>query len=242
MGTVQGAIRFEDVSYRYPDSDKWALKHFTLDVKPGEVIALVGASGAGKSTVINLLPRFLIPTSGKIYFDGIAQDDVTLASLRSQMALVSQEVTVFDDTLAGNIAYGCADRVSREQIEAAAQAAALGSMIASLPDGLDTQAGANGSALSGGQRQRISIARAILKNAPILLLDEATSALDTESEKHIQHSLQTLMKGRTTFVVAHRLSTIENADRIIVMKDGEVVEVGTHKALLAQGGGLCQPL
>ena len=236
LGTVQGAIRFEDVSYRYPDSDKWALKHFTLDVKPGEVIALVGASGAGKSTVINLLPRFLIPTSGKIYFDGIAQDDVTLASLRSQMALVSQEVTVFDDTLAGNIAYGCADRVSREQIEAAAQAAALGSMIASLPDGLDTQAGANGSALSGGQRQRISIARAILKNAPILLLDEATSALDTESEKHIQHSLQTLMKGRTTFVVAHRLSTIENADRIIVMKDGEVVEVGTHKALLAQGG------
>lgn len=230
------AIRFEHVSYQYAGAERKAVDDFNLDVKPGEVIALVGTSGSGKSTIINLLPRFLIPTEGEIYYDGHAQSSLTLKSLREQMALVSQEVTIFDDTIAANIAYGCADRVSREEIEAAADAAALTDVIRALPDGLDTKVGAAGSALSGGQRQRISIARAILKNAPILLLDEATSALDTESEKHIQESINVLMKGRTTFVVAHRLSTIEKADRIIVMKEGKVVEMGTHKSLLAQGG------
>lgn len=233
---VSGAVRFEHVKYRYPGADKLAIKDFSLEVKPGEVIAFVGASGSGKSTLINLLPRFLIPTEGEIYFDGVAQSAVTLKSLRQQMALVSQEIVIFDDTIAGNIAYGCEDRVSRADIERAAEAAALNELIQSLPQGLDTPVGANGSSLSGGQRQRISIARAILKNAPLLLLDEATSALDTESEKHIQESLTKLMQNRTTFVVAHRLSTIEQADHIVVMKDGEVVEVGTHETLLANGG------
>ncbi len=232
----KGAIRFDHVGYRYPSSEKWAIKDFSIDVKPGEVIALVGTSGSGKSTIINMLPRFLVPTRGDIYFDGVAQSEMTLRSLRAQMALVSQEVVIFDDTIAGNIAYGCADRVSREAIEQAAEAAALGDFIRSLPDGLETRVGAEGSQLSGGQRQRISIARAILKNAPVLLLDEATSALDTESEKHIQESINRLMQGRTTFVVAHRLSTIEHADRILVMKEGEVVEEGNHETLLAKGG------
>lgn len=236
LKNAKGAIRFDHVSYQYPKADKWAVEDFTLDVKPGEVIALVGTSGSGKSTIINLLPRFLIPTKGDIYYDGHAQSTLTLKSLRAQMALVSQEVTIFDDTIAANIAYGCSDRVTREQIEAAAEAAALTDVIRALPEGLDTKVGAAGSSLSGGQRQRISIARAILKNAPILLLDEATSALDTESEKHIQESLNVLMKGRTTFVVAHRLSTIEKADRIIVMKEGHIVEMGTHESLLAKGG------
>lgn len=156
--------------------------------------------------------------------------------MRKQIGLVSQDVTIFDDTIANNIAYGCRDKVTREQIEAAAEAAALTDFIKTLPEGLDSPAGPNGNHLSGGQRQRVSIARAFLKNAPILLLDEATSALDTESEKHIQKSLDTLLKGRTSFVVAHRLSTIINADRIIVMKDGGIAEIGTHEELLAKGG------
>ncbi len=231
-----GAIRLEHVGYQYPKSEKWAVKDFSIDVKPGEVVALVGTSGSGKSTIINLLPRFLIASRGEIYFDGVPQSELTLRSLRAQMSLVSQEVIIFDDTIAGNIAYGCADRVSREDIERAAEAAALGDFIRSLPQGLDTPVGADGSSLSGGQRQRISIARAILKNAPVLLLDEATSALDTESEKHIQESINHLMRGRTTFVVAHRLSTIEHADRIVVMKEGEIVEVGNHAELLARNG------
>lgn len=232
----RGAVRFENVGFAYPNADKPAVKNFSLDVKPGEMIALVGSSGSGKSTLINLIPRFWAATSGEIYFDDVPQSELTLASLRRQIGLVSQEVTIFDDTIAGNIAYGCRDKVTREDIERAAEAAALTDFIATLPQGLDTPVGANGSMLSGGQRQRISIARAFLKNAPILLLDEATSALDTESERHIQKSLDSLLKGRTAFVVAHRLSTIVNADRIVVMREGEIVEIGTHEELLEQKG------
>lgn len=232
----RGAVRFENVGFSYPNTDKPAVKNFTLDVKPGEMIALVGSSGSGKSTLINLIPRFWAATSGEIYFDDVPQSELTLASLRRQIGLVSQEVTIFDDTIAGNIAYGCRDKVTREDIERAAEAAALTDFIATLPQGLDTPVGANGSMLSGGQRQRISIARAFLKNAPILLLDEATSALDTESERHIQKSLDSLLKGRTAFVVAHRLSTIVNADRIVVMREGEIVEIGTHEELLEKKG------
>ena len=232
----RGAVRFENVGFAYPNSDKPAVKNFSLDVKPGEMIALVGSSGSGKSTLINLIPRFWATTSGEIYFDDVPQSELTLASLRRQIGLVSQEVTIFDDTIAGNIAYGCRDKVTREDIERAAEAAALTDFIATLPQGLDTPVGTNGSMLSGGQRQRISIARAFLKNAPILLLDEATSALDTESERHIQKSLDSLLKGRTAFVVAHRLSTIVNADRIVVMREGEIVEIGTHEELLEKKG------
>ena len=236
LENYRGGVRFENVSFTYPEKEKPAVNNFTLDVKPGEMIALVGSSGSGKSTLINLIPRFWAPTKGEIYFDGVPQSEITLASLREQIALVSQEVVIFDDTIAANIAYGCQDKVSKADIERAAQAAALTDFIKGLPEGLDSPVGANGSQLSGGQRQRISIARAFLKNAPIILLDEATSALDTESERHIQKSLDSLLEGRTAFVVAHRLSTIVNADRIVVMKDGEIVEVGTHAELLAKKG------
>lgn len=232
----QGAVRFEDVGFTYPGQEKPAVENFTLDVKPGEMIALVGSSGSGKSTLINMIPRFWAATKGEIYFDDVPQSELTLASLRSQIALVSQEVIIFDDTIAGNIAYGCKDKVTREQIERAAQAAALTDWLATLPDGLDTHVGNAGNHLSGGQRQRISIARAFLKDAKILLLDEATSALDAESERYIQESLKSLMKGRTSFVVAHRLSTIRDADRIIVMNQGKVTEIGTHEELLAREG------
>lgn len=236
LENYRGGVRFENVSFTYPEKEKPAVSNFTLDVKPGEMIALVGSSGSGKSTLINLIPRFWAPTKGEIYFDGVPQSEITLASLREQIALVSQEVVIFDDTIAANIAYGCQDKVSKSDIERAAQAAALTDFIKGLPEGLGSPVGANGNQLSGGQRQRISIARAFLKNAPIILLDEATSALDTESERHIQKSLDSLLEGRTAFVVAHRLSTIVNADRIVVMKDGEIVEVGTHAELLAKKG------
>ena len=236
LANYQGVVRFEDVGFTYPGQEKPAVENFTLDVKPGEMIALVGSSGSGKSTLINMIPRFWAPTKGEIYFDDVPQRELTLASLRSQIALVSQEVIIFDDTIAGNIAYGCKDKVTREQIERAAEAAALTDWLTTLPDGLDTQVGNAGNRLSGGQRQRISIARAFLKDAKILLLDEATSALDAESERYIQESLKSLMKGRTSFVVAHRLSTIRDADRIIVMNQGKVTEIGTHEELLAREG------
>lgn len=232
---TRGDVRFERVSHQYVGADKPSVQNFTLDVKAGETVALVGASGAGKTTLINLIPRFWAPTSGEIYFDGVAQSSVTLKSLREQISLVSQDVVLFDDTIAANIAYGN-EKATREEIEAAAEAAYLMPFIETLPQGLDTMVGEAGSKLSGGQKQRISIARALLKDAPILLLDEATSALDTESEKYIQQSLDELMKGRTTFVVAHRLSTIIGADKIVVMKDGQIQEVGKHQELLDKKG------
>lgn len=232
---LTGAVRFDGVSLRYEGAKTNALTDFTLDVKPGQTIAFVGDSGAGKSTIINLIPRFWVPSAGEIYFDGVPQSAVTLKSLRKNLALVSQDVVLFDDTIAANIAFGV-ENATREAIEAAAKAAYLMPFIESLPKGLDTPVGEAGSRLSGGQKQRISIARALLKNAPILLLDEATSALDTQSEKYIQDSLKQLMQGRTTFVVAHRLSTIEGADLIVAIKDGRIVETGRHAELLAKKG------
>lgn len=232
---IKGDVRFDRVEHKYFGAEKPSINDFTLNVRAGETVALVGPSGAGKTTLINLIPRFWAPTSGEIYFDGVPQSSVTLKSLREQIALVSQDIVLFDDTIAANIAYGN-EKATREDIEEAARAAYLMPFVETLPKGLDTLVGEAGSKLSGGQKQRISIARALLKNAPILLLDEATSALDTESEKYIQKSLDKLMKGRTTFVVAHRLSTIIGADKIVVMKDGQIQEVGKHEELLQKKG------
>jgi len=231
-----GAIELRNVCFQYGGTAAPALEQVDLKVAPGETVALVGPSGAGKTTLINLIPRFIRPTSGQILIDGIEIGDLTLASLRRQVALVSQDVVLFDDTIAANIAYGACRSADMEQVRAAAEAAFLLPLIESLPQGFDTCIGENAVKLSGGQRQRLSIARALLKDAPVLLLDEATSALDSESERFIQLSLERLMRGRTTFVVAHRLSTIEGADRIVVLEAGRVVEVGRHSQLLAAGG------
>jgi ATP-binding cassette, subfamily B, bacterial MsbA len=233
---ARGAIEFRQVVFQYAGTAVAALREVDLTVAPGETIALVGPSGAGKTTLINLIPRFIRPTSGRILLDGIECGQLTLSSLRRQIALVSQDVVLFDDTIAANIAYGANRGADAEQVRAAAEAAFLLPLIESLPQGFDTRIGENAVKLSGGQRQRLSIARALLKDAPVLLLDEATSALDSESERFIRLSLERLMRGRTTLVVAHRLSTIEGADRIVVLEAGRVVEVGRHAQLLAAGG------
>ncbi len=226
----KGNISFKNVGFSYPNG-KVALKDITLSIQQGQRIALVGPSGSGKSTLLNLIPRFYDVTSGSIKIDGIDIRDVTLGSLRSQIALVSQEVILFDDTVRANIAYG---RQSANELEiiGAAKGAAADSFIKTLPQGYETMVGEQGVRLSGGQRQRLSIARAMLKNAPLLLLDEATSSLDTESERQVQAALDRLMDGRTTIVVAHRLSTVVDADMIYVVEDGEISEMGTHKGLL----------
>jgi subfamily B ATP-binding cassette protein MsbA len=236
LGRARGAIRFDDVSLSYLKGTRTALSHVSLEIQPGETVALVGPSGSGKSSLIHLLPRFYHPDSGRITLDGHDLETLKLASLRRQIALVSQNVVLFNDTVAANIAYGRGDAVSEADIVRAARAAHAMEFIDTLPDGLATQIGENGAKLSGGQRQRIAIARAILKDAPILLLDEATSALDTESERAVQAALEALMEGRTTIVIAHRLSTIEKADRIVVLSQGRVVEVGGHRDLVAAGG------
>ena len=233
---AQGAVRFEDVSFRYDSSDDWVLQHIDLDVKPGEVIALVGRSGSGKSTLVSLLTRFYDPGEGRILLDGHPLEDYRLDNLREHVALVNQNVVLFNDSVSGNIAYGALAATDPEKVREAAKAAHAHEFIEQLPQGYDTLIGESGARLSGGQRQRLAIARAILKDAPILILDEATSALDTESERHIQAALEQVMKNRTTFVVAHRLSTIERADRIVVMGEGRVLEVGSHTELLAAGG------
>jgi subfamily B ATP-binding cassette protein MsbA len=241
LGTVeldraQGAIRFENVSVTYAAGTRPALEEVSLDIRPGETVALVGASGSGKSSLIHLLPRFYHPQAGRITLDGHDLESLRLASLRRQISLVSQNVVLFNDTVAANIAYGRAADTSEQAIREAARAAHALEFIDALPQGLATPIGENGAKLSGGQRQRIAIARAILKDAPVLLLDEATSALDTESERAVQAALEGLMRGRTTIVIAHRLSTVEGADRIVVMSHGRIVEEGTHERLAAAGG------
>ena len=232
---AQGHVRFEHVKFRYPNTQALALDDVSLDVKPGQTVALVGMSGGGKSTFVSLVTRFYEPESGRILLDGVPYQDIKMASLRAQLALVSQNVVLFDDTLRANIAYG-AEHVDEARLAGAIHAAHLDDVVARLPEGVDTMIGENGMRLSGGQRQRVAIARAIYKDAPILILDEATSALDNESERAVQAALDTLMAGRTTFVIAHRLSTIEGADLIVVMEHGRIVEQGTHEQLLAKGG------
>jgi len=227
-------IELRDVSFQYGDN-KPVLRHVSLKVRAGEVLAVVGPSGAGKTTLANLIPRFHDVHDGALLIDGHDVRDVTLRSLRSQIALVTQQTILFNDTVRSNIAYGQCDCPDQEIIEAARVAYAL-DFIEALPDGFDTVIGESGARLSGGQQQRISIARALLKDTPILILDEATSSLDTESERQVQYALENLMKNRTTIVIAHRLSTIRNADRIVVMKDGRLVEEGSHDELLARGG------
>lgn len=234
-GRVQGRVSFEDVRFRYGSDLPDVLKGINHEVHAGEMIALVGRSGSGKSTMMNMLPRFYDATDGRICIDGVDVRDYSMQALRRQIALVTQNVTLFNATIADNIAYGI-DHASREEVMSAAQAAYADEFIERLPKGYDTLVGDNGVMLSGGQRQRIAIARAIFKNAPILILDEATSALDTESERYIQQALEKVCEGRTTFVIAHRLSTIEQADRILVMDNGEVIESGSHAALLEQDG------
>lgn len=232
----QGAIAFKSVGLTYASAKRPALKNINFNIQPGEKIALVGRSGGGKTTLVNVLPRFYEIQEGQLLLDGLDVRTLSLASLRAQFSLVSQDVILFNDTVFNNIAYGVLRNASEEDVINAAKAAHAWDFIQQLPNGLQNEIGDRGVKLSGGQRQRIAIARAILKNAPILLLDEATSALDTESEQHVQAALDTLMQNRTSIVIAHRLSTIENADRIMVMELGQIVETGTHTELIALDG------
>ncbi|MEX8516956.1 MAG: lipid A export permease/ATP-binding protein MsbA [Leptothrix sp. (in: b-proteobacteria)] len=229
-----GAIRLDGVSLSYAQEPRPALDDINLDIPAGQVVALVGPSGAGKTTLINLLPRFVEASRGRIEIDGVALGDWQIDALRRQFALVSQEVVLFNDSVAANVSLGLP--LDRERVQQALEAANLHQFVAGLPDGIDTNIGHNGQRLSGGQRQRLAIARAIYKDAPILILDEATSALDSESERLVQTALERLMAGRTAIVIAHRLSTIEGADRVIVLEGGRVAEQGTHAELLARGG------
>jgi ATP-binding cassette, subfamily B, bacterial MsbA len=236
LENFKDSIEFKDVSFRYPSRNTMVLSNINLSVKKSEVIAIVGMSGAGKTTLVDLLFRFFDATSGSIFIDGKHIQDYKLASLRRQLALVTQETFLFNDTIWNNIAFGCEEEVTREEIMEAARAAHVDFFVSNLDDGYDTLIGERGVKLSGGQRQRIAIARAILRNAPILVLDEATSALDSESEKLVQEALHNLMEHRTSFVIAHRLSTIKHANRILVMDKGQIVESGTHESLLTSSG------
>ena len=240
IGRAKGRIEFKHVSLSYQQDERLALRDINLEIPSGQAVALVGASGSGKTTMANLVPRFYRPSSGQITLDGHDLADLSLTCLRANIALVSQEVVLFNDTIAANIAYGQMREVPEEEIAAAARAAHALEFINEMPEGFNTLVGERGVKLSGGQRQRIAIARAILKNAPILILDEATSALDSESERHVQAALETLMQNRTSLVIAHRLSTIERADCIVVLQKGEIVETGTHKELLERNGVYAQ--
>ena len=233
---VSGRLDVRNLSFTYPGTERRVLNDISFSAEPGQMVALVGRSGSGKSTLASLIPRFYPHIEGEILLDGVEVEQYRLRNLRRHIAQVTQHVTLFNDTVANNIAYGDLAGAPREQIEAAAADAYAMEFIDQLPKGLDTEVGENGVLLSGGQRQRLAIARALLKNAPLLILDEATSALDTESERHIQAALDQVMKGRTTLVIAHRLSTIEKADLILVMDQGRIVERGTHGQLLAENG------
>lgn len=240
LNSVQGAFEFKDINFQYSADGRMILQDINFAVKPGETIALVGSSGSGKTTLVSLIARFYNHGQGSILLDGVDVNDFTLQNLRSHIAQVSQNVTLFNDSILNNIAYGELSGRSLAEVKAAATIAHADHFIEQLPEGYQTHIGDDGVMLSGGQRQRIAIARAVLKNAPVLILDEATSALDTDSERHIQAALEELMKSRTTFVIAHRLSTVEKADRILVMEKGRIVEQGSHHELLEQAGRYSQ--
>ncbi|WP_186046140.1 lipid A export permease/ATP-binding protein MsbA [Burkholderia gladioli] len=234
LAQARGEIEYRAVSFDYGASERPTLDRISFKVAPGEMVALAGPSGGGKSTLVNLLPRFFDATDGAILVDGVPIVDYDVHALRSQLAMVSQDVVLFNDSIAANVAYG--GTPNRERVQAALEAANLAEMVAAMPEGMDTLIGGNGMRLSGGQRQRLAIARAIYKDAPILILDEATSALDSESERHVQAALERLMEGRSTLVIAHRLSTIERADRILVLEAGRIAEEGSHDELLRRNG------
>jgi subfamily B ATP-binding cassette protein MsbA len=236
---ARGEVEFRHVSFAYNEEKGEVLRDIDLCVPPNTTVAIVGRSGSGKSTLVSLLPRFYDPTTGQVCIDGVDVREYSIADLRAQISLVSQEVVLFNETIRNNILFG-APNISDAQLEAAVRAAHVSEFVDQLPQGLDTMVGDRGVLLSGGQRQRIAIARALLRDTPILILDEATSALDTASERHIQAALEQLVRNRTTFVIAHRLSTVEHADRIIVMQDGDVIEYGAHAQLLAAGGVYAQ--
>lgn len=233
---VSGKIEFKHVFHRFADARNDTVADVSFVAEPGQTIALVGRSGSGKTTLVNMLPRFVYPAAGQINIDDTNILDVDLRSLRSQLSLVSQDVVLFEGSIAENVGYGALHDASHDEINAALQAANLYDFVQSLPEGLNTQVGENASQMSGGQRQRLAIARALIKNAPILILDEATSALDSESERQVQDSLERLMAGRTTLVIAHRLSTVQKADCILVLDQGRILEQGRHDELLLQGG------
>jgi subfamily B ATP-binding cassette protein MsbA len=234
VGRARGEIELRDVGLRYREDQDGALQGVNLHIQPGQTVALVGPSGAGKTSLVNLLPRFVTPTEGQVLLDGVPLTQWDVRALRQQFAFVSQDVVLFNDSVAANVALG--DEVDAERVRQALEGAHLGEFVRSLPQGMDTPIGHNGSQLSGGQRQRLAIARALYKDAPVLILDEATSALDSESERAVQAALEQLMRGRTTLVIAHRLSTIEHAHRVVALEAGRVAEQGTSAELLAAGG------